>query len=95
MCVCVCVCVCVCACVRARVCVCQLRAAASFTYFGQLLRCVVHIYCQYNESVHRKEQHAVGFYTIPQKISPLFTFTFAKRACQRDRRVYDWKVVTT
>ena len=29
-----------------------------------------------------------------KKISPLFTFTFAKRGTQRDPRVYTWKVVT-
>ena len=30
-----------------------------------------------------------------KQISPLFTFTFAKRVIQRDPRVYAWKVLTT
>ena len=35
------------------------------------------MYCQYNESVHRKEQFATIINTIQDKM--FFTFTFAKR----------------
>ena len=50
--------------------------------------------CRYNESVHRKEQHQVELIRFRKKISPLFTFTFAKRGIQRNSRVYAWIVVT-
>ena len=37
------------------------------------------MYYQYNESVHRKEQHATIINTISYKMLVLFTFTFARR----------------
>ena len=66
----------------------QLRA--SFTYFGLLLH--KHINCQYNESVHRKEQDTSGINTIPQKIATLLTFETLKWEYSsiyfRDRRAH-------
>ena len=46
--------------------------AASFTYFGDMLR------CHYNESVHRKKQHTHGNNTIPYKLASLVTFESLK-----------------
>ena len=76
MCVCVCVCVCVrvCMCVRAcvhvHVCVCVyvcIRFLLHSVRFGQLLICAHLTHCQYSESVHRKEEHAVELIRFRKK----------------------------
>ena len=53
--------------------------AASFTYFGEVLRCPhKRIVTTYNENVHRKKQHTRGNNTIPYKLATLMTFETLK-----------------
>ena len=90
-CGCGCVCVWVCACVCVYVCI---RSSLHSVRFGQLLRCahkpIVNIMKAYIE----RNNMQVELIRFLKNISPLFTFTFAKRGIQRDPRVYAWKVVT-
>ena len=67
----------------------QLRAA-SFTYFGEVLRSLhKRIGTDYNESVHRKKQHTRGNNTIPYKLATLMTFeTFEVEIYFRDQHTH-------
>ena len=59
--------------------VCLCHRAASFTYFGEMLRCPhKRIITIYNESVHRKKQHTRGNNTIAYKLARLVTFESLK-----------------
>ena len=97
MCVRVCPCVCVGVGVGACVCVCVcvcIRSSLHSVRFGQLLRCahkrIVNIMKVYIE----RNIMQVELIRFLKNISPLFTFTFARRGIKRDPRVYAWKVVT-
>ena len=71
-------------------CVC-IRSSLHTVRFGQLLHCarkrIVNIIKVYIERINMQ----VEVIRFRKKISNLFTFTFAKRGIQRDRRV-TWKV---
>ena len=54
---------------------CLCHRAASFTYFGKVLRCP---HSHHNENVHRKKQHTRGNNTIPYKLARLVTFESLK-----------------
>ena len=58
-------------------CVCLCHRAASFTYFGEVLRCQ-HMHRHYNESVHRKKHYTRGNNTIRYKLARLVTFESLK-----------------
>ena len=70
-------------------CVC-IRSSLHSVRFGRLLRCAhkhVNIIKVHIERINMQ----VEVIRFRKKISNLFTFTFAKRGIQRDRRV-TWKV---
>ena len=80
--------------------ICLWQLHASFTYFGDLLRCPhKRIVTITKERVHRKKHHASSIHTIPSKISPLFTFTFARRRILGPLYVYSlfarWQQLAT
>ena len=78
VCLCVCVCVCVCACACACACACVCVCAASFTYFGEVLRCphkrivtIAKVYIARNNII-------CGNNTIPYKLATLVTLETLK-----------------
>ena len=58
--------------------VCLCHCAASFTYFGEVLRCPHKRIVTINESVHRKKHYTRGNNTIPYKLARLVTFESLK-----------------
>ena len=72
-----------------------IRSSLHSVRFGQLLRCahrrIVNIMKVYIE----RNNMQVELIRFRKKISPLFTFTFAKRGIQCDSHVYAWIVFTT
>ena len=82
-------------CVCVYMCYVCIRSLLHSVRHGQLLRCA-HKRIVNNIKVYiERNNKQVELIRFRKKISPLFTFTFAKLGIQRDSRVYAWIVITT